>query len=391
MFFLLPIRTSIRPYRTPYANYALIILNFIIFLLSWIPMAAKDQSNLRAWIDIFMLVPARPHLWQFITYAFLHSGFWHIFFNMYFLWIFGRNVNDKLGNLGYVTLYLAGAVCSGIGHSLLSSNPVLGASGAVAAVTGAYFALFPNTLITVFYMFFYIWDTVEIRALYLVGIKLIVWDNLIERAMPNVAYDAHLSGYAFGILSMLLLLALGLISSAHSDLWFMLKHYNRRRQYRDVVAGGYDPYGANRVKKIKGRQVKKQTINKELEKRIQSLRGEISKRMAQRNTSAAAQLYLELIDLDSEQLLSRQHLLDIANQLTSENRYAEAAQAYEKFIANYSSYEYIEQVKLMLGILYARYLQKPDLAIKYLESAQQKLSNPDQLKMCEDELSRLKT
>lgn len=390
MFFLLPIRTSIRPRRTPYANYALIILNVIIFLLSWMPFHGKGQDNLRSWIDLFMLVPVRPHIWQFVTYAFLHGGLAHILGNMYFLWLFGRNVNDKLGNLGYLTLYLAGAVCSGIGHSLFSQNPCLGASGAVAAITGAYFALFPQTLITVFYAFFYIWDAIEIKALYLIGLKLILWDNVFERSIPNVAYDAHLSGYTFGIGAMFLMLALKLIDSTNTDIFYMVRQWNRRRQYRDVVAGDYDPFGAGKVKKVNARQVKIKKIDKEKEERINTLRRDISKRMSQRNIPAATEKYLELIAVDDTQLLARQHLLDIANQLTSENKYTESAQAYQKFVDNYTGYEYIEQVELMLGVLYARYLKKPDLAKKYLESAQNKLSSPDQRKMCEEELAKLK-
>ena len=100
-------------------------------------------------------MPARPYLWQFITYAFLHSGLLHIFGNMFFLYIFGNNVNDKLGHFGYLCFYLAGAVFSAVGHTLVSSNPVMGASGAVAAVTGAYLVLFPQTLITIVYWFYH--------------------------------------------------------------------------------------------------------------------------------------------------------------------------------------------------------------------------------------------
>lgn len=107
------------------------------------------------------------------------------------------------------------------------------------------------------------------------------------------------------------------------------------------------------------------------------------------NLASAAQVYLELMALDNQQILPRQHLLDIANQLASDNRPAEAAAAYEQFLTNYSSYEYAEQVELMLGILYSRYLNKPESAIKHLQTAAEKLSDPDQLKMCRDELARL--
>lgn len=315
----------------------------------------------------------------------------HIFGNMFFLYLFGNNVNDKLGHIGYLCLYLAGAVFSGIGHSCVSSAPVLGASGAVAAVTGAYLVLFPQTLITVLYWLIFI-GTVEVPALYFIAFKLIVWDNMIETRIPNVAHGAHLAGYAFGIAAMLLMLATGLMAGSTSDLWAMFKRWNRRRRYRDVVSTGYDPFtGRTKAKQIKVKEVKKSAAERKLEEKIINLRSQISNFVAQRNLAGAAKVYLELIEIDSEQILPRQYLLDIANQLTSENKPAQSAQAYERFLTHYSSYEYSEQVQLMLGILYSRYLNKPNLAIKYLEKAAKKLSDPGQVKMCEQELAKLRS
>jgi len=380
---ILPFRTSIRPFRTPYANYALIVINAIIFLFQCLPDSL-------AWERTFMLIPLRPHLWQFISYAFLHGGFMHVGFNMFFLYLFGNNVNDKLGSTGYICLYLAGAVFSGIGHTLVSSNPVLGASGAVAAVTGAYMVLFPQTLITIIYWFIFI-GTMEVSALYFIAFKMIILDNMIARYTPNVAYDAHLSGYAFGILASLILLASGLVSSSGFDLWSMIKQWNRRRHYRDTVSNGYDPFTGRKSRKINAKEVKVKTAaEKELEQKLHQLRNDIGQRIAQRNLPAAAQLYLELIKLDSKQLPPRQYLLDIANQLASENKHVQSAEAYEKFIAHYRNYEYIEQVQLMLGIIYSRYLQKSKEAIKLLETARNKLTDEGQLKMCNDELDKLK-
>jgi hypothetical protein len=315
----------------------------------------------------------------------------HIAGNMFFLYLFGNNVNDKLGHIGYLCLYLAGAVFSGIGHTLLSSNPVLGASGAVATVTGAYLVLFPQTLITVFYWFFYFIDTLEISALYFIGFKLIFWDNIIEpRFSPDaIAYSAHLAGYALGIVAILIMLASGLISGSRFDLWAMIKRWNQRRRYRDVVSDSYDPFaGLTTAKQIKVKEVKKTAAQQQQEERIKHLRNEIASRI-QHNLPAAAEAYLELIELDNEQILPRQHLLDIANQLASESKHAESAQAYEKFLTHYSNYEYVEQVELMVGILYSRYLHKPELAIKHLQAAAQKLSDHGQVKMCNDELAEL--
>jgi len=391
---LLPIRTNVRPRRTPYMNYALIAVNVLIFLVTYWPhrdLYSGSDEVLRPWADQFMLTPVRPVLWQFVSYAFLHGGLWHIIGNMFFLYLFGNNVNDRIGHIGYLCFYLAGAVFSGIGHTVFNSSstaPTLGASGAIAAVTGAYLVLFPQTLITVMY-WFYIIGTTEVPALYFIVLKMILIDNLIVAYTPGVAYDAHLAGYAFGIASILGLLTAGLISGSSFDLWAMIKRWNRRRLYSDVVSNGYDPFaGEVRTKKITVREVKSASQQQDEEK-IKELRNEISSRIAQRSLASAAQVYLDLMQLDSEQILPRQHLLDIANQLASDNRSAEAARAYEQFLTHYSNYEYAEQVELMLGILYSRYLDKPQLAVKHLQAAAEKLSDPSQLKMCRDELARL--
>ncbi len=395
MFILLPIRTSIRPWRTPYANYGLIAANLFFFLLTYSPHGAvingvRVIEPLREWAGQFMLTPLRPYLWQFVSYAFLHNGIKHIIGNMFFLYLFGNNVNDKLGNAGYVCLYLAGAVFSGIGHVLMSGSPVLGASGAVAAVTGAYLVLFPQTLITVFYWLIFFISTVEIPALWFIGFKLIFWDNIIERSIPNIAYGAHLSGYTFGIFSMLLLLSTGLLSSTHFDLFSMLKQWNRRRAYRDVVSSGHDPFGGKvRSKRIRAKEVKSASQSKQ-EAKISELRKEISNRIGERNLPEAARLYLELAEEDSSQVPPREYLLDIANQLASENKHSEAASAYEKFLSHYTNYEYSEQVQLMLGIIYSRYLEEPGLAAKNLEAACGKLTEPGQVKMCMEELSKVR-
>jgi membrane associated rhomboid family serine protease len=386
MIFVLPIRTSIRPWRTPYMNYALIAINIFIFSLGFFSPFSHEQL-----IEIFMLTPVRPHTWQFVSYAFLHSGFMHLFGNMFFLYLFGNNVNDKLGNVGYLSFYLAGAVFSAIGHSLIRSSPVVGASGAIAAVTGAYLVLFPQTLVTVFYWFIYFIDTFEVSALYFIAFKLIFWDNVVERQIARVAYDAHLCGYAFGILSTLALLAIGLLGHSPFDLWAMIKRWNQRRIYRDVGAGGYDPFTGQRVMKTApAEEVKLTAEQQETQEKIRRLRDAISSRILERNLAAAATLYLELIRLDSSQILPRQQLLDIANQLVSEGKHAEAAQAYESFLAAYGNYEYSEQIKLMLGLLYSRYLNNPQLALKQLEAAAGRLMDPGQSKMCREEIAKLR-
>ncbi len=382
---LLPIRTSIQPRRTPYTNYALIIANIIIFILTY-------SRGIRPWAQMFMLLPKpSTEVWQFVTYAFLHGGLLHIFGNLYFLYIFGNNVNDKLGNIGYLCLYLGGAVFAGIGHTLLHYNPVLGASGAVAAVTGAYLVLFPRTVITVIYWFILI-GTMEISALYFIAFKLVIWDNIVEPKFSTgaVAYDAHLAGYAFGILAIIVLLTTKLISSNHSDLWSMIRQWNRRRRFRDTVAGGYDAFSDRNTRKPVGaKEVAQEPSRSVQSEKTTQLRSEITDLINQRNLAAAAERYLELVKLDAEHVLPRQYQLDVANQLMSMGKWVDSARAYELFLSHYSTYEHIEQVRLMLGVLYSRYLSEPEKAVELLEAAQEKLTDAGQKKMCSDELTRL--
>lgn len=386
---MLPIATSIKPKQTPYMNYFLIAANAILFILSYGPHSVYGQyiEPIRPWASGFKLYPDHPYIWQFVTYAFLHANLMHIIGNMFFLYLFGNNVNDKLGNIGYLCFYLGGAVFSGIGYTLISSNPILGASGAVAAVTGAYLVLFPNTLVTVVYWLFFI-GTVEIRALYFIALKLIFWDNILA-ADPNrgIAYNAHLAGYLFGILAILGLLSLGLIESNFNDLWSMLRQWNRRRRFRDAVSGGYDPYQPSRVRKTVSSHV--ESADSPQQQEIMKLRSRIGNAMNNRNASEAAADYLELQKIDSNQILPRQLQLDIANQLMSEGRWQASAAAYEKFLSVYENYEYIEQVHLMLGLLNSRYLNNPSTGLDYLKKAHQRLTDPGQKSMCQQEIERI--
>ena len=375
-------------------NYFLIAANVVVFLLSMHlvldPQTGKSVLDLRPWAEPFMLLSEHPSTWQFVTYAFLHGGLMHIFGNMFFLYMFGNNVNDKLGHIGYLCFYLGGAVFSGIGYTLISSNPILGASGAVAAVTGAYLVLFPNTLITVVYWFIFI-GTVEIRALWFIILKLIFWDNVLA-ADPShgIAYNAHLAGYAFGILSILGLYAMGLIESNYNDLWSMLRQWNRRRQFRDAVSDGYNPHQPNTVRKTVSSRVESATISQE-QQRVMDLRGRINGAMSSRNPSQATAEYLQLLEIDPSQILPRQLQLDIANQLMAEGKWQPSANAYQKFLAQYSSYEHAEQVHLMLGLLYSRYLDHPQEAMEHLNKAKDKLSDPNQKTMCRQEIDRLQS
>jgi len=387
----IPVGTDNPMRHRPIVNYWLIAVNVAVFLF------VQQLSN----TESFRLTPDSPRLYQFITYAFLHGGWLHIIGNMLFLYIFGNNVNDKLGNLNYLLFYLAGGVFSGIGHTLVSANPVLGAlswgppnsvlgaSGAVAAVTGAYMVLFPKTKIHIIYFYYLIGET-EWPAIYFILFKLVIFDNIVAPKLggpSHIAYSAHLAGYFIGIVVPMAMLAFKLLPHSHYDLWALAKRQRRRQVYRSTVRNSYDPFDpTGRVRKKVDAKVT--TVQQENPK-VTQLRDEIAESFYQSDLESAAKKYVQLKEIDPVQILPQQQQLDIANKLMQIGQHKDAAVAYEDFIKRYHRYPFMEQVALMLGLIYSRYLHEKEPARQHLQNALEKLSDPGQKQMCKDELEKL--
>ena len=376
---LLPIGTDNRLRKAPVINYALIFLNILIFALGQV--TGHPHSSESEFFQGYLLHPTAPRLHQFITYAFLHADWMHVISNMLFLYIFGNNVNDRLGNRGYFLFYFAGAVFAGVGHAYWSDMPVLGASGAVAAVTGAYMVLFPLAKVHVFYWLIFI-GTLDVSAWIFIGAKLIIIDNFLART-PGVAYDAHVAGYMFGILSTMLLLHYNLLPASQFDMWAMINRWKRRQEFR---AASRDGFGPNVTKKV---EVKVKDIDPEKAKAIDDFRDQIFEAAGSGNLTKAADIYLELLKVDPEHVLPQQRHLDIANKLMQTGNHQAAATAYELFLKRYVRYQFTDQVELMLGLLYARYLDKPDRAKELLESAKEKLNDAGQKQLCIDTIASI--
>jgi membrane associated rhomboid family serine protease len=396
MFLVLPIGTDNPLHRRPWANYAIIGVNAAVFFAPMVLslLGQGPRERLDYFFQSYKLSPAQPHLYEFITYAFLHANFLHIFGNMFFLYVFGNCVNDKLGNLGYIILYLGGAVFSGLGHALVNNMPIVGASGAVAAVTGAYMVLFPLTHIKILYWFVIFIDTIMIPAIYFILFKLIIYDNVIEpkfdAGASNVAHGAHLAGYAFGIGVPMVMLALKFLPHSQFDLWAVIQRRRRRQEFQKMVQQQYDPFtGEAPGRKTVSVKVTDAAPDDPNAQQVAQLRATIAQNISEANFSLAAENYIKLVELDSRQVLPQQPQLDVANKLMHSQQYESAAWAYESFLRNYPKYPFLEQVQLMLGLLYSRYLSQPDLAKKHLTACLDKLSDPNQRQMCRNELNLL--
>ncbi len=146
------------------------------------------------------------------THMFVHGGWLHIIGNMLYLWIFGDNVEDRFGSVAYLVFYLLCGVVAAIGQGLLQPEPMVGASGAIAGVLGAYLVMFPVARVSTL-VFLGIFITIlQLPALIVIGFFIVLQfiDALAElrftahQATTNIAYFAHLFGFAAGVVLCLL-------------------------------------------------------------------------------------------------------------------------------------------------------------------------------------------
>ncbi len=211
---MIPIRDTVPSKNYPIVNTTLIGLNVIIFFIQLAHGPAQDN-----FIYIYGLVPARysvshvasyfplgHQIFSFISFMFLHGGFLHLLGNMWSLYIFGDNVEDRLGPVRYLFFYLLCGLLSGLVHLLfnLSSNvPTIGASGAIAGVMGAYIILYPKSKILTLIPIFFIPWFIEIPAFFFLGVWFLI--QFINAAGSvgaggGIAWWAHVGGFVFGIL-----------------------------------------------------------------------------------------------------------------------------------------------------------------------------------------------
>jgi len=370
---VLPIRTDRRLQRMPWVNYALIAANVIIYLIT------ADYLDTRG-VRAYFLFPLSPHFKQFLSYQFLHADGWHLLSNMVFLFVFGNSVEDRLGRVSYMLFYLAGGIFAGLGECFVVQPPipgvpaatVLGASGAVAGVTGAYLALFPRTRITLF-LFIGVWE-VSSLLLILFNIGLNVYMHL--SGGEGVAYVAHLAGYLYGFVVAFLLLRAGLLVREPHDLLAVFEHRQRAAKFSSMTREGYNPWQHQDPYKQPASARQPTTTQVQMDPQCREMRQRIAELVDQRDLTQAAQTYARLIERWPDQVMPRQAQLDLANQLASDDRKAAAAHAYELFLEKYKNDSDRDQVSLILSLLYVRYLDRKQRARELMTELDRRLTDP---------------
>ncbi|MBL8221959.1 MAG: rhomboid family intramembrane serine protease [Bryobacterales bacterium] len=203
---MIPLRDTQPSYSTPVVTLGLIVVNVLIFLYE----IALDDFSRNELILTFGVVPGRLYLDTLFTSMFLHGGWMHLIGNMWFLWIYGDNVEDILGSGKYLSFYLLCGVAAALVHVFFNAGsrvPTIGASGAIAGVMGAYMAKFPHSRVLTLVPLFVFITTVEIPAtiILIYWLLLQVFSGVGEVAQSHlskggVAWWAHIGGFAAGYL-----------------------------------------------------------------------------------------------------------------------------------------------------------------------------------------------
>lgn len=361
---ILPLGTDRTLRRPTRVSYALIGVNVAVYLAGVILHRASPEAE-AALVERLWLNPEWFRWWGLVTYQFLHGGLMHLLGNMLFLFVFGPNVEDRLGRFGFLLFYLAGGAAAGGLHALFAYPPssVVGASGAIAAVTGAFFVLFPRTHVRVLIVFFVI-GLYEWPAAWFLGLAM-AKDAYLHAAdaAGNVAVLAHIGGYLFGGLTALLLLATGALPREACDLFSIGRHAQRRRRFKELASQGGGPWLHEAARKHAGATgqpaavpLGAAAVPGEI---IAAKRAEIARAVAEGRLDDAGARYLELVELTGEAVMSRDVQLALGNHFAATQRYAAASAAYEAFLKRYPADREAPQARMMLALVAARYLNDP--------------------------------
>lgn len=253
---MIPIRDTIPSKNYPIVNNTIIGINVVLYLFEM-----SQGANLNRFVYVYGLVPARysipqissyfsigQQLFSLLSFMFIHGGFWHLLGNMWSLYIFGDNVEDRLGPLRYLVFYLLCGITSGLTHlffNLHSNMPTIGASGAIAGVMGAYLILHPHSKILTLIPIIFIPWFVEIPAFFFLGFWFVLQFLSAagsQGAMSGIAWWAHIGGFVFGIILLKMFTVLPETGMTDKVRRVTAKKKSHRLQVIRPVGPGKDPH-----------------------------------------------------------------------------------------------------------------------------------------------------
>jgi len=201
---MIPLRDVIPSRTTPYITVTIIVLN----ALAWFIELSLPRDVLPVFLQVYGVVPAQLHALTLLTSMFLHGSWMHVIGNMWYLWIFGDNVEDRVGHGRFIVFYLLCGIAAALGQVVIdpgSTLPTIGASGAIAGVMGAYFVLYPRSRVLTLIPLVIFWEVIEVPAPLLLGFWFLM--QLFSAGAiavtsstggGGVAFMAHVAGFLCG-------------------------------------------------------------------------------------------------------------------------------------------------------------------------------------------------
>jgi membrane associated rhomboid family serine protease len=203
---VIPLRDVVPSRTTPYITITIIALN----ALAWLFELSLPHETLNDFLTVYGVVPASFAPATLVTSMFLHGSWSHVLGNMWYLWIFGDNVEDRLGHGRFIVFYLLCGIIAALGQIAIdpgSTLPTIGASGAIAGVMGAYFVLYPRSRVLTLIPLIIFWEIIELPAIVLLGfwfvIQLFSAGTIAITASTGgggVAFAAHVAGFVVGMI-----------------------------------------------------------------------------------------------------------------------------------------------------------------------------------------------
>ena len=383
----LPLGDEPNPQGVPYVNYALIAVNVVVYVLISLPLSfnAADPQDPRVQeyvnavseslppgvsptqviqqISAYDLVvfswgfrSVDPSLITLFTAMFLHGGFMHLFGNMLFLWIYGDNVEHRLGSFKYLFWYLATGVAATVFYGMFAGRsplPLVGASGAISGVLGFYFLWFPHNKVRVFIFFFpFIMQTMLLRSRLVLGVYLIL-DNifpfLISRGGGGgVAHGAHIGGFLAGVLVA----------------WVagLRKVSSRPEEFR-----------ARRVPKTEAPPIRKK----------------VAAAIEGQRFDEAAKLYFELSSNVTRGLLEPDDSIALGNWLAQNGHARAALTVYQRHLRDYPAGQGAAEAHAYAGLLQLHAFREPTAAYQHLMDALDLKPSPDVESLIREGLSEI--
>jgi membrane associated rhomboid family serine protease len=353
---LLPIGDEPNEDHFPWMNYALIAANVLVFVL------VQGAGRNEAVVERYAYVPASPSLTTALASMFLHGGWLHLIGNMLFLWIFGDNVEARLGSFGYLLAYLATGLVGNLVHGFsdpTSAIPSLGASGAISGVEGLYVVAFPRNRVKLLLFLFYYANIFYVRAVWVIGLWFVLNDLapyvLGHASAGGVAHGAHIGGLLSGVV-----LCFALRPFFRASLPVSVPAGPRLLRQRPANRSPWtltDPYGGGR------------TPQRFAGAAAGADESDILGLWRSGKREAAADAFAALLEAGAVPSIPEPDFLRLSLWLEENHRFDDARAAFEAFLHSYPSSRSGPLAHFGLGMLYARHVRNTAAAIPHLETA----------------------